>query len=69
MIYILDLWKFMTFGNSTFTFMFLTHGYEFRLKSPEYVMHVVFNFVRCIKAIYLSNNKDSLEIETYKQPF
>ena len=64
----------MTFGNSTFTFMFLTHGYEFRLKSPEYVMHVVFNFVRCIifkpiMAIYLSNNKDSLEIETYKQPF
>ena len=64
----------MTFGNSTITFMFLTHGYEFRLKSPEYVMHVVFNCVRCIifkpiMAIYLSNNKDSLEIETYKQPF
>ena len=64
----------MTFGNSTFTFMFLTQGYEFRLKSPEYVMHGVFKFVRCvifkpIMAIYLSNNEDILEIETYKQPF
>ena len=62
----------MTFGNSTFTFMF--YAYEFRLKSPEFVIHGVFNFVRCIifkpiMAIYLSNNEDSLEIETDKQPF